>query len=1205
MVNLDKGITGVVGPNGSGKSNIIDSVRWVMGEQNAKNLRGEKATDIIFAGSEKRRPLSSAEVSLVFDNTDEGSICPPEYRHEQEITLTRRIFSSGEREYLINKKECRFKDLIYFFSSTGLGGRSYSMIQQGQVERILNAKPEDVREILEEAAGTAIYKKRKIEAEKKLELTKVNLSRIDDIITEVEGQLKGLESQVAKAKEYSDLSEELKHKETNLFAHNYSHFKNQLDRIKLSLESDINREAEYIGVSSGLEARHQELQSQLDETDPETQILQEKITRIREQIASAESLIKSSALRLGTGAKRLLDLKKEISEDSENLKTLEAQVDESHRALVAAENATRDLNASIESFEYEVDIATEAAQVYQSRMEEFQEEIRNLERLIESNKFKTEQCEKDIGKLDKDILESKTKILDNEIFLQNAQEELRIIELKAQETKYGLEEEIKTKHRHESSVASFYKKMRESQEKRDSLREKYHESNARLKSLLDLEKGATNVASTISQLQQSLEGKRILENSGGLLAHAISFNAKSTELPRHLCSVFEQWSERLIIRDLEVLHQLVRLSHKQTLGAIPIILSLGQEPTVKQKEHINFWKLKFQLEAIDHYIEFAPGYKDIEVLFENIFVYSGIAFERKMIEEMPPNVVVFTAQGVVFGDQYDLVIGGHGEGGILSRKIEIERLSADLKMLQSQIAESQGQLDQYDMQIAQDREVIALIDQKLQGQNQDVLEVMTQLERVKKTHDHKSEELDLNRSIQESLIQQSKNLRIDKDNLVDIREGLIQELNHAKSELENIKLESESLIERREEIKRQHESRRMDLAKSSAKAQALSDSYRNLKAQLDLIQNKLSRRYNESTQIEVELENARLEQENSHHIIGELLREREALEIEFSQRREATAGIIEETRVIEGRLKDLRDSILLIQKAVSEKKVQLERVSMALEGVKEQSLEKYHLDIERFTFELIPNFDHELEHRSVGKLRQKLENLGAVNMMAVREFEEKKQRHDFIGRQKEEVLSSIDLLIAAISEIEDTSVKKFLETFDRVNTEFGSLFPILFPTGEGRLELTQPDNPLLSGVEIMCRLPGKSKKPMSLFSGGEKALTAISLIFALLKTKPTPFCFLDEVDAPLDEANVGRYNRVLEALSGQFQFIVITHNRRTMEVLDTLYGITMQEPGVSKVVGVDMQKDLPAHLRKSFKDEKVPDIRNESKRDGAVSVATV
>jgi chromosome segregation protein len=350
---------------------------------------------------------------------------------------------------------------------------------------------------------------------------------------------------------------------------------------------------------------------------------------------------------------------------------------------------------------------------------------------------------------------------------------------------------------------------------------------------------------------------------------------------------------------------------------------------------------------------------------------------------------------------------------------------------------------------------------------------------------------------------------------------------------------------------------------------------------------------------------AKAEEAQAKIDIEQSIVERDRLQDEFASKREANAGIIEESRVIDNRLRGLRETHNALQRTLATKGVELERIRMALQGVTDQATEKYHLDLETFQFEIDPDFNHESKARSVQRLRNKIEGMGAINMMALKEFEEKSERRDFITKQRDEVVSSIDLLTAAIAEIEETSLKKFLEVFETINKEFGQLFPILFPTGEGKLELTNPENPMEGGVEILCRLPGKSQKPMSLFSGGEKALTAISLIFALLKTKPTPYCFLDEVDAPLDEANVGRYNRVLEALSSQFQFIVITHNRRTMEVLDTLYGITMQEPGVSKVVGVDMQKDLPPHLRKAFKDEKAPQIPPAGAQPRAVEGATV
>jgi chromosome segregation protein len=263
----------------------------------------------------------------------------------------------------------------------------------------------------------------------------------------------------------------------------------------------------------------------------------------------------------------------------------------------------------------------------------------------------------------------------------------------------------------------------------------------------------------------------------------------------------------------------------------------------------------------------------------------------------------------------------------------------------------------------------------------------------------------------------------------------------------------------------------------------------------------------------------------------------------------------------------------------------MERLKLAIEGISQQAIEKYHLNIAEREYTVDPDFDEKKVSRDVNKLRSKIDELGAINMMAIEEYDELMRRLDFITAQREEVFNSINLLEDALEEIEETTKNRFAETFAVVNSEFQNLFPILFPGGEGRLDMNAPEDPLNTGVEIIARLPGKKPQRMTLLSGGEKALTAISLIFALLKTKPTPFCFLDEVDAPLDEANVGRYNKVLEALSDRFQFIVITHNRRTMEVLDTLFGVTMQEPGVSKIVGVDMKKDIPDHLKKAFKEE--------------------
>ncbi|MBM4250391.1 MAG: chromosome segregation protein SMC [Deltaproteobacteria bacterium] len=1185
VVNFDRGITGIVGPNGSGKSNVIDAVRWVMGEQNAKNLRGEKATDIIFAGSERRKALGMAEVSLVFDNTDEDAICPPEYRHEHEIVLTRRLYADGQREYMINRKPCRLKDIVGFFATTGLGGRSYSMIQQGQVDRILNAKPEDVREILEEAAGTTVYKKRKEEAERKLTQTQLNLSRIDDILVEVEKHLETLSGQVDKAKEFSELSTKLKDEETSLLAHNYHHFSEQQRGIKEQHEGEVAKEAEVLAQVANLESRHTELQGLLDEADPEVQALQEKITIARERIAGGESTLKSAGERMEYGTRRLGAIAEELAEDDANLKVLESQVENARREVSAAEQGAHELNEAIASFEYEVESANEAAQVYQSRMDEFADEIRNVERLIESNKFRTEQVDKDLTKAEDERRheDERLNLLSDEI--KTVAVDLRTAEERAGATQAGLDLEIREKHDREGQVALRYQQIKEANVQRDQLKEKYHTARARYNSLAEIEAGATDVSGTLATLRENESSLNRL--TPGLLTDFIRFEANAKELPPKAIAALERWTERLLVSDLSNFNELVRIANKHNVSTLPVCVLSHAE--VVDPAATASWAEVSGAEPLRRYLSLegkADALNGLDRVLDRLYLLPALAIGDEELDKLPHGVIVFTAQGVSFSDADEFIIGGKSAAGLLSRKTELEALAASLKEYEGELSRAQATIDDLEYQINQDRQIVAEIDNKLQQQNRGVLEVMSALQAVQQLHDRKQELIQAASQALERHTAHIEKLNQEKEALAVSRFSLNRELSNAKTELASVEQDAEALLDRKEEVRRQHESKKLEMARSGARAQALRDGYLNSKAQLELLQNKLSRRYDERHRLEQDIETARDEEVQAKSAIEQYIRERDLLQEEFAVRREANAGLIEETRVIDNRLRSLREQHASLQKGLAERNVHLERLRMALTGVMEQAQEKYHLDLTNFQFEIDSEFNHESRSRSVSRLRNKIESMGAVNMMALKEFEEKSERRDFITKQKDEVLSSIDLLKEAITEIEETSLRKFLEVFARINTEFGQLFPILFPTGEGKLELTNPENPMIGGVEIMCRLPGKSQKSMNLFSGGEKALTAMALIFALLRTKPTPYCFLDEVDAPLDEANVGRYNRVLEALSDQFQFIVITHNRRTMEVLDVLYGITMQEPGVSKVVGVDMQKDLPAHLRKAFKDEK-------------------
>jgi chromosome segregation protein len=1184
VLTFDKGITGIVGPNGSGKSNVIDSVRWVMGEQNAKNLRGEKALDIIFAGSDKRKALTMAEVALTFDNTEDTGVCPPEYRHEAEITLGRRLYADGEREYFINRKPCRLKDIVQFFAITGLGGRSYSMIQQGQVDRILNAKPEDVREILEEAAGTLVYKQRKLEAQKKLEETALNLSRVEDILREVEKQQGSLENQVEKAKAWKELTDELRELELKLFSHNFHFFKEKLTAIEEQMLAEQNKEVNNIANLSTWEARYEELQQILAEADPELAVLGEQFTVIRESIARAEALITNSLTRVTDNEQRLSAIDRELSEESQHLKALEEQLERCDRELTAAEEEARALKELIEDFQSEVDSVDESSQVFRSRIAEYEDETKNLDRLLENNRLRHESIGRELEKIRSsrsghgqriDLLESEA--------LQ-ALEAVAKWEERASGQQEGLDKEIREKHECERILAQSYSRIKEAQVVRDQGKEKYHETKARLTSLEELVAGATDVAASWATLTEK-EGD-LSDISLGLIAHHVSFNDSAQELPKKVLTAFEGWSERIVITNADKVSDLVRMCQRHNVGGMPVLLL--KDSTRPDPSAVQAWASKFGAEPMVQYLNTSKSSEEIKELAGRVYLLQVLQLDTATIDSIPSGLIVFTPQGLLIHSAGDFFIAGSATGGILSRKAEQENLAKQLKELERTLAHSQASIDELELRINENRQIVADIDTKLQSQNKEVLGVMAELQSARQTSENKKELAAQARQQVEEIDGQEKLLLEELDNLYESRQSLEKEKETALEETRQLREEFSTVDERREELMRQNQQRQLDLARAETRAHQLRENRKHSQAQLELAQNKLTRRYDEQSRLTAEIEESKAAHKRAESDIEVLILQRDELQEKINEKRDANASVHEELKVVDARLRECREAQARLQKVLNDKNIEAERIKLGIESFTAQAMEKYQIDLSSMPFVKDEDFNLDKAGRQCSTLRNKIENIGPVNLMAMKEYEDLTERRAFIVSQRDEINASIEVLNTAISEIELTSKDKFGVVFEVINKNFGELFAILFPGGEASLELTNKEDPLAGGVELMVRLPGKTRKSMSLCSGGEKALTAISLIFALLKTKPTPFCFLDEVDAPLDEANVGRYNRVLEALSAQFQFVVITHNRRTMEVLDSLYGVTMQEGGVSTVVGVDMKKDLPSHLKKAFKEIKPP-----------------
>lgn len=1174
-LSFGDGITGVVGPNGSGKSNVIDAVRWVMGEQSVKHLRGSVATDIIFAGSDKRKQLGMAEVTLIFDNTEFSDHCPPEYRNDPEIALGRRLYIDGQREYFINRKPCRLKDIVGFFTLTGLGGRSYSMIQQGQVDRILNSKPEDVRLILEEAAGTLVYKNRRDAAEKKLLATQENLSRIDDIITELERQLNTLESQVDKARQYRSLSEELHATDLKLLSQNYYEFNSKERELDELVESNQDQETLLTSQMAKLEARAVSLQVKLQEADPEMEELRERVSEVREAIARAESQITSAFVKIEGAENRLEDMANNDEEDNVSLDMITRDRKTVEKDIALLEEQKVRLEDEMEGLTFDLEQREESAMVFKSKEDQIKGSLANLDLLLETNALRSEAIDRDRRKAVNEIQESEHKLTVLEGNLQEAQESVTEAQENVDTNQSQIADEIAAKAELDHKIKELSGTRKQLKATLADLREQQITATTKkqsLESFLAANTGITETLESIKALDANADRYCL-----GLVTDKITVKPDQTnQQSKSLLAAFSAWSERIVVPDTDGLSQLSDFAAKSQLPRVPLsVLNAATDNAA-----LASWLATTKAQPIKNLIAADPS---VAPLIERLyFTDQTTQVDAEFIQKVPPGITVFTSSGLIINSQNDFVIESPSHHGILAQKSEVTALNEQLIALEIEIVQATAQISQIDEERNQLQASADELDNQIKAQNSSILEHIKNLQIAKQNLEYKRNSLvDAEKQLdhhQSSLEMFTKEL----ENLGEARIALGQEREQLNMEAEDLQGESTDIVEQAAETRRVFDSKKLDLTQIETQLQSKNERLEQYDRQLDMMQNSSKRKEDEKKRIEAEIEAARIEEKNIAEDIQTKIVEREELEEKLQVRRSANAELVEQIRAVEEELKDTRNQHGKLIKLKSNKSLELERIKIALDGIKEQAQERYQLDITKI--EIIPDaeFDTAAASRRIQTLRGQIEKLGAINMMAIEEFDKLKERYDFIKEQKEEVNGSIALLEEAISEIEETAKMRFLETYETINYNFADLFPVLFPGGDARLHLTDENDPLNGGVDILVRLPGKKQRSMMLFSGGEKALTAISLIFALLKTKPTPFCFLDEVDAPLDEANVGRYNAVLEHLAHRFQFVVITHNRRTMEVLDQLYGVTMQEGGVSKVVGVDMKKDLPAHLRKAL-----------------------
>ncbi|MBC62511.1 MAG: chromosome segregation protein SMC [Zetaproteobacteria bacterium] len=1195
-LSLDqKHISGIVGPNGSGKSNIIDAVRWVMGEQNSKMLRGEKATDIIFSGSEKRKPLGMAEVILVFDNSEASDYCPPEYRHETEVTLCRRIYKDGQREYLINKKQCRLKDIVGFFAATGLGGRSYSMIQQGQVERILQAKPEELREIIEEAAGTLIFKRRRLETEKKLEATRVNLNRIQDLLNEIEGQKNNLKDQAKKAQQWKDLQDKLQETEQQFACQSYLSYRTKEKSINDIILEQKTLEASLLGDLSGQEKEQKKIIAEIEKANPEVASIRENIAQVRENLVSNEVALQNAVSLLESGSEKLLKMEDELLLDTKNINIMQEQYDAVEKEYLEAKKDVEEHDQFLEKKSQTLQNLEEKSYSLEHKIKDHRDNYAKDEKSYEANKIQLNHIEEQRSKLKRE----------NEIYLdkissfENNYSQLRILidsyQIKVSNCQKNITEYLEQKKVLDKKVSTLLNKEASVNDHIQLVNNKIIELSTYLAYLKNPPKKGDSELSTYTELKSKGSFQDFY-----LMTDCLVFNEDSeVEAPSKVIESFENWAQRVVCSDLSTAKNFIAEAEVLDLKNIP--LSFCGPPSEKLHNKRKSWAEKFDLLSIQPLVKNVSSDKYVDQILSRIF-YCLEPVSKDIIISMPDHTILILSNGGVLNSSSDWSIGGFEEESILKTKKTILSLEEQISSLKDKIKNYNE-----DIKSSHDKRKklafdIEEIDNNISSESSDQVHILNELKiSQEKANDSQKKIVELRSESKDSrdLFESVEDLFQDLKKQIDDFE---KEKRLRKNLIEDLEEEQEATLESLDEIKLTISEKKLRFVTSETKYTTYADSLKQTSIQLKIFKDKNSVLDKNYHGLKGEIHEASQNQKYYLEAIKDYSEKKEDLDRSLAEHESNHSDLSKKIKLYDTQLKKLQGKLNSVIQLIAEKKSEKEKISAFIENLVQQTQESLNLDLNIEKIDPIENYNSANAKRQVSSLKHKIDQLGPINMMAIKEFEDLDKRCQFVSAQKEELVSSVDLLELAIEEISETSKNKFLTIYQQLNHEFKGLFPILFPRGEGHIALTDIENPLDSGLEILVRLPGKAQQNMRLFSGGEKALTAIALIFALLKTKPTPYCFLDEVDAALDEANVSRYNRVLDSLSDHFQFIIITHRRGTMEVLDTLYGITMQEPGVSKVVGVDLSKHLPAHLQKSFKERSQAQAGFEGKQTQAYKI---
>ena len=1162
VLEFKPGITTVIGPNGSGKSNISDAIRWVLGEQSMKSLRGAKSEDIIFAGTQARKSLGFAEVSIVIDNNDNK--LPIEY---SEVTVTRKIYRSGETGYFINKVPCRLKDILELFMDTGIGKDGYSIIGQGKIDEILSNKSEDRRHIFEEAAGIVKYRTRKQESEKKLEQTKLNLLRINDILAEIEANIEPLKLQSDKAKQFLDLREELKSIEVGLFIYNINTYKEKLEQLVKDEDIIASQKEAEDSKMEALQASKEELRQVVDDITAQIENMQNigfessnKIEKINSEIGISNERIQNNSANKQRLEAEILEVKNRIEELKEEQKqklekktNLTSNKEKFEKELAEKETELAELSKKLSAKELEIEGKKQIVQDNIDKKYELAAEINTQDVNYENLEKRKKQLKNEIDSVISEL--DSTRYGKNEI-----SKGFYDIESKRNIAVENLEKSVQAKEQN-------MQKLKQYEEEISKLTYTQRMKQARHQFLIETEKEKEGYNKTVKSLLVACDKDSSL-NKGihGVLANLISVE-KEYETAIEMC--LGQSLQNIVTSTEQDAKKMIEYLRTNSLGRasfLPIASVQGK-------------KLD-KLTKMDGVIGIASDLVKCKKEYEQIIL--SLLGRTVVVEDMD------TAIALAKKDKYSFRIvtlkgdiissSGSISGGsvqtktvnILGRSREIEDLEKELKKLEKQIADKTAEKEEYASSIGDSIEQTAKLEKELQE-----IEIVYATEKQK-------------------MVAVEENITRLENRLAKLKEEVTQtEKQKEENRLlkEQKEAEIQALTQQIEELNKVIEEFALNNKDNQKYIDDLNFDITNLKISVTSFDESESSIEEMVERISQDIKNNEQSIENKNQNILAITEENTKLEQTITEYNNQIEQIKQEVTNSGTKVEELKQERIAKNEKLVNTENEIQSQFSTLESLKEQIIKldvkktKLEQDLQQVVeslwneYELTPNSTEEYQkpnnvataQKQVNSLRNKIKDLGSINIDSIEEYKKTKERYDFMSEQRLDLENTASKLRKIIGDMTTTMQNQFKEKFELINKNFNEVFTELFNGGKAELILENEENILECGIDIRVQPPGKKLQNMMLLSGGEKAFTAIALLFAILKINPAPFCILDEIEAALDDVNVYRFAEYLKKFCKQTQFLVITHRKGTMEAGDSVYGVTMEENGISKLLSIKLK----------------------------------